>query len=203
MSENVELLQIAMAREDIKNINEMARKIYMTALNAMLKARRTSCNNQGYTRVTAELRKFSVRMEESMRDLSLCATEIVKAVAMERTRKRIAVMMCRTVIESEKRKNMSNKRNISLVKNKAKILNDNNDNNDKYGVAGLYCRFATSVDRIRPLCKLGQNVAVLAKVEAMYVAEDVQMLHDIAEEMDQIITTVEQQLDIVSGRLAA
>jgi len=150
-----------------------------------------------HARLTAELRKFSVRMESSMQNLSMLANEIIKVVATQRKQKIISGLLDKTEQEVETRKN---KNSLQLLQHTIKLMLVKNGGQC---VTDLYGRFSISVEHLYPLCRLGQNVAVLAKVNAMYVAEDVNILHGIAEEMDRIINNVEHQLDIVSARFAA
>ncbi len=194
MTSNSNPLQIIMAlQQHVKDITRHAGKVYLTALNAMFMARRVSSKTMAYTRVTTELRKFSRQMDERMHILSGKCSAMTYKIAdgsktMKRKKKmRLALQMIKT----------SNSKLIANLRHYYKYDSDS--------IASLFDEMREVIRielvRINDLTRIGQNLVVLSKVEAMQAEDYTDVLVDISariesnlEEIDMIVKGMRQKI---------
>ena len=182
MSKSRELDRIICIKEEIKHVNKISRKIYMLALNAMFMSRRAGGAGTGYARVTRELRAFSENLEKSMNQLIVMSATMTDKVSIDVKISRRKRIFKQAITQADKRHGTID---ISLKDRVQTNLKVNNN-----GFSDVSRRLA----RLRQLARQGQNVAVLAKVEAMHINTDSEVLHTIGDEVSVYVEQVENSM---------
>ena len=78
---DAELLRVVRLNEAIKAVSEASRQVYTIALNAMFAARQSQVRVPGFTRVTEELRVFSQRLDRSVAEVGGSLGQMVRVGA--------------------------------------------------------------------------------------------------------------------------
>ena len=182
MKNSNELIRIVIINEEIKHVNKLSRKIYMLGLNAMLMSRRAGGAETGYARVTRELRLFSENLENAMQQLTKMITQMTNEVSIDVKAKRHSRTFTEAIRQSGKRNGA-----VKLdIENRSKVNAD--VGYDSFRVV------AHKFSHLRQLCRQGQNIAVLAKVEAMHINSESDILHNIGEEVSVVVEQVENSM---------
>lgn len=192
MHDDNELMRISFIKKSVKQVNELSRKIYLTGLNAMLMTRRAGGAGTGFSRVTTELRAFSEQLERAMSNLVIDGEKITFDVSYNVQQRRIGDLFREALRQSEERQG---KRLFSHSIEQQESSNEFED-------------MARAINHLSTLCRMGQNIAVLAKVEAMHVGAFSDVLLKIGDEVsvhvDCIETTLTSAYETASGqRIAA
>ncbi|MFV2056924.1 MAG: hypothetical protein ACC707_10675 [Thiohalomonadales bacterium] len=177
------LRTIMQLNQQVKHITYHASKVYLTALNAMFMARRVSSKTMAYTRVTTELRKFSHQMDTRMQELSDRFSEMVYEIA-------------------DCRKAMRRKKSMRLALNMVKISNSTrvaelrmaySGDNDNVETAFATMRqiIGNETKRLNDIIRIGQNLVVLSKVEAMQAEGYTEVLIDISRRIETRLDSIE------------
>jgi methyl-accepting chemotaxis protein len=186
-----ELTRLVEIREDVKKINKISRKIYLTALNAMLMARRAGGAGTGYARVTTDLRSFSERLEQGMYGLTNITSSTVLEVSNHVKKRRIQDTFREALRQAEIRKSGIARRLKGLKQVNVMTAATQRGFED----------MGRLIERLVHLCRQGQNVAVLAKVEAMHIGSYTDILHgigdDVANSVDQVEVILQSAYEII------
>jgi len=177
------LRTIMLLNQRVKDIAYHAKKVYLTALNAMFMARRVSSKTMAYTRVTTELRKFSHQMDKRMHILAEKFSEMVYKIADCRKTMRKKHHMIRAL-------NMTNTSDsIRVMELRARYQDDHEDDRTAF----IKMRHVISVEMVRlnDMIRVGQNLVVLSKVEAMQAEEYTEVLADISTRIEASLENVE------------
>lgn len=187
MSECIDLRAIGSVNSRIRAIIDRSEKIYMIALNAMFMSRKATGGIGGFSSVTAQLRGFSRTLSKRMEDL----------------RKRTAEL---SYITAETRKFQNFKRIVSQIDQRIGEKNIHRRIEQHAATAQEKLEYISEallkeLSRLERLIGVGQNLTVLAKVEATATGSISDMLmtisgdmDDAIEEIDQFITTSMRQL---------
>lgn len=180
-------------QQRVKDITYHAGKVYLTALNALFMARRVSSKTMAYTRVTTELRKFSRQMDDRMHALSgKCSGMTYKVansskVMKQKGKMRLALKMIKT----------SDSKIVANLRHFYKYDTDS--------IASMFTEMREIIRielvRINDLTRIGQNLVVLSKVEAMQAEDYTDVLVEISariesslEEIDTIVKGMQQKI---------
>jgi len=167
----------------VKTITYHGGKVYLTSLNAMFMARRVSSKTMAYTRVTTELRKFSHQMDELTKELTEKFLTMVYQIAECRKSMRQKKKMLLALHSSD---NVASARITEL---REAYRQDSND--DKSAFAGMRVVICNGMTRLTDLIRIGQNLVVLSKVEAMQAEEYSDVLSDISTRIESSLDKIE------------
>jgi len=174
---------IMLLNQRVKEITLYANRVYLTALNAMFMARRVSSKTMAYTRVTTELRKFSHQMDESMSELSDKISNMVFKSAECRKNLQRRVKMTHALSLTN---NATSRRILEL-----RQYYQQNNENDRSAFSKVSQVIINHMNRLNDLIRIGQNLVVLSKVEAMQADGYTEVLADISERIESSLEKIE------------
>lgn len=157
-----------------------SRRLYRVSLNAMFASRKINIGVEGFIEVTSLLRDFSARLDKQVNNLAHSVTQSVYSVAMLiKLRKMLRLV--------EKAFSNANKRYKTLYIE---------DETKKVAVESerLVQLISSEIERSLMLIGVGENLAVLAKVEASTVPEEINNLDTITDDMEVIVVNINQHI---------
>jgi hypothetical protein len=189
MENEINLGRIADVNENIKQIVRTSDKVYMIALNAMFMSRKTKVGVSGFSAVTSELRSFSGKLNKHMSKLKirigLLVDQVARVSKLKKRRLLLEAAISRSGIHSHRKLNC--------------IESDSLDLDLDIAVS----QFLNELNKALTLIGVGQNLVVLAKVEANGAGELSHELTDIANSMDDTIVLIENLVRYGQQQLAA
>lgn len=189
MAADINLLTIARINERIKLVMLSSHHVYMIALNAMFLSRKTTEGVAGFASVTTQLRSFSTKLNERMDGLQHQLAQFIGIMGTYAKIKRLKSIIDRLEDCPEA---------VALIRDMGAKIGQLEDDLDMRTQLLL-----KELDRVLLLVGMGQNLAVLAKVEANGTGDLSAVLSGIAEEMDSAIVQIEQFVHASKFQLAA
>lgn len=187
-----ELARGVRLNERVKATVQSSRQVYVIALNAMFAARQSHINVPGFTKVTEELRGFSQHLDRRMQGFRAGLQELVESGAEEIKQQRRGGHFQRAA-EGCRKAGVINPR---LQQTLAMQLQRREDINRR--LAELREQLGREIRQAVMLCAVGEQLAVLAKVEAT-VGGDESELGGVAERLQDAIASIQKQLGQALG----
>ena len=185
----IKLSEISEINKRMKFVLHESRKLYRVSLNAMFASRQINVGIEGFVEVTSLLRNFSSRLDKQVNHLADMVTESVYCIA---TFLKLKNMM--RLIENA----------FSLIKRRYKTLTIEKEYSSLALEADTHVRnIAAEVERSLMLIGVGENLAVLAKVEASSVPEGINQLNTITGDMEYIIVNINKHISETRYYIAA
>lgn len=157
------LTQISDINNIIRDNSSLAKSLRVTALNAMLRARRATGKSAGFARVTAELRTFSGDLNKTMNDILTQNNALIRHIAiLTATQHQTNIM--------EKALSSSQLKSATTQYILERTLN--NQHNISKQVKYTQQKFAQLIKRLNAVCKRGESLAVLTTVETQGVTSN-------------------------------
>ena len=170
------LTAVANINESMKQIVKASNKLYVISLNAMFASRATSRKDSGFVEVTALLRDFSQRLEIQIMAITKEINTLVNHSALLSKQKRMCLLLT-AALNNAQYENIPE--SVSL-----QVQNINTE------VEAFLTNFSRLLARCEKLMNIGENLAVLAKVEAEVSDTEERKLkpttHDMSETIDSI-----------------
>lgn len=190
MSANIDLPLIAAINTRISAIITRSEKIYMIALNAMFLSKKSTAGMGGFSSVTAQLRGFSRTLSKRMEDLRRQTSELSTTVAENRK-----LLNYNRIVENiDKLANGE----LTLHKNlRESITLARGESEHKADL------LQKELLRLEKLIGVGQNLTVLAKVEATNTGSISDMLMSISSDMDDAIAEIDRFISTSMKQLKA
>jgi len=170
---------VLVLNEAVKQVVAQSSRLYLTSLNAMFLAKQVGTQAAGFNTVTAELRRFSHAMNGRMDALRVRIYGLVREVS-ELQKLDLA---CRYLESATARTGRSGGCMVGSSRTAARRVAVASE------LALNRAKFAVDLGNALRLCTVGENLAVLAKVEAVGAgsAEAVRKLAFIADEVAEIV----------------
>jgi len=157
-----------------------SRRLYRVSLNAMFASRKINVGVEGFIEVTSLLRDFSARLDKQVNHLATSVTQSVYSVATLIKLRRMLGLIERAFTEAKKRYK------TLYIEDETKRVAVETDK--------LVQRISSEIERSLMLIGVGENLAVLAKVEASTVPEDDNNLNTITDDMEVIVVNINQHI---------
>ena len=180
-----ELQEVVRLNERIKEIVEVARSVNMTALNAMLAARRAGVAVSGFSVVSVELRRFATQIEKAMRELTAVVFSLVQDMAWFLRQRRMGNLM---LAASHKCADGGLDKPLLVATQRGASIGARLRQHRQ--------RIAEQARGAIKLCQMGRQMARTAKVEAVHGGALAADLRDVAENLE---TTIENIMRVMSS----
>ncbi|MEW6728453.1 MAG: hypothetical protein AB1332_03800 [Pseudomonadota bacterium] len=157
---DAELLRVVRLNEAIKAVSEASRQVYTIALNAMFAARQSQVRVPGFNRVTEELRVFSQRLDRSVAEVGGSLGQMVRVGAELAKQNRRG--------RHFERADAGCRRQGASPALLAGVLADQRSRQGTFArlLENLRHAVLEALGRALRLCGIGEQLAVLCKVEA-------------------------------------
>lgn len=169
------LRRTARINEEIKRVVRISTGLNLTAVNAMLVAKRAGERSRGYGVVSGELRSFSSKLEANMAETTELICGMVRDVAFLLDQHRSLRQMDRAVGVSERTAKLLG----GAMGRKARAVAET-----RMKLHGLGNTLARQVGRSMRLCRTGSALAHSAKIEAVYGDEMAATLGQVSREVE-------------------
>jgi len=146
--------------ESLKHLNRQAERISLIALNAMLMARKESCTQNGFSRVTTELRKFCSNLTVRTELLSGYIFRIVNQMSELEKQANNLRIISETALKSQKCSNTLGNPQVMLEVQQRLIDELTRELTD------TKAELMVELNRTIKQSMSGENLGVLAKVES-------------------------------------
>lgn len=193
ISHAADLRRVVDINENIKQVIRISSQLNLTALNAMLVAKHAGEISRGFRVVSAELRVFSSRLEESMIGLERQISEQVKNAA----------DMQKEVREQRHRRNIAAQggrardliwpilsRSEEIMAEMAQFARKNWHN------------FDIQIGRALRLCETGEALSRNAKIEAVYGGAMSASLKQVADRIEEIVNDILATLHLLRSKIS-
>lgn len=178
---------------NVTHINELTKKIVwisgqvnLAALNAMLLSRKGGDKTVGFAAVTKELRMFTLNLERQMKHLSDSLNHLIFELSSSK-KKHHHYHLMNLALENAKR---SSYIDLQLMTQRLKIEKISLDD----GIANAINRVIKELDKSATVCIVGQNLAVLSKIESQTGDQYQAALANVSDTIDNIISSVDDNL---------
>ncbi len=157
-----------------------SQRLYRVSLNAMFASRKINVGVEGFIEVTSLLRDFSACLDKQMNALADSVTlSVYSAATLIKLRRLLRLL--------EKAFSNANKRYKTLyIEAETKRSTIETEK--------LVQRILAEIERSLMLIGVGENLAVLAKVEASTVPEKINNLNTITDDMEVIVVNINQHI---------
>lgn len=169
------LRRTARINEEIKQVVRISTGINLTAVNAMLVAKRAGERSRGYGVVSGELRNFSSKLEANMAGTTAMVCGMVRDVAFLLDQRRSLRQMDRAVGMSERTAGLLG----DAMGRKARTVAET-----RMKLQGLGNTLARQVDGSMRLCRTGSTLARSARIEAVYGGDMAATLEQVSREVE-------------------
>ncbi len=187
VADSSDINNIITVNESVKQVVGISRKVYLIALNAMFMARKTDGMASGFGSVTTELRGFSDRLERQMQSLAEGIYQLVQLLAqllkqqryrgyLEQTSKNIDDPLLNQQFDEVLA------RHNSYLKQTA----------DDFEVQKS--RVLCDLEKASKLCDMGDNLAVLAKIESVGTGSLSAALKQVSEQIELTVMDIHDVL---------
>ncbi|MFZ5466119.1 MAG: hypothetical protein ACOZAI_02535 [Pseudomonadota bacterium] len=183
MRRDAELLRVVRLNEAIKAVVEASRQVYTIALNAMFAARRSLVRVPGFTRVTEELRVFSQRLDRSVAEVGGSLGQMVRVGAEQAKQARRGRHFERADAGCRRQGASPALLAGALATQQARQAGH------ARRLGALREAMAGALGRALRLCGIGEQLAVLAKVEAQAGGANAE-LESVAVRLQQAIAEI-------------
>jgi methyl-accepting chemotaxis protein len=180
---SLDLNEAVQLHEHVKEIVRIASRVNLVAINANLVARTAGEGADGFRVVSAELRGFSVRLQDLMRDLSMQVNVLVRSVAQvlkERRYRRIMGL----AHESDPRKLLE--ATVACMDRDIEIHTSTADST--WTTLGRLVRDAAR------LCRSGGDLSRNAKIEAVSGGAAAVRLSQVADDIESLVSEIQNIL---------
>lgn len=182
----------ASINEEIKHIIEISSKINLSAINAMLVARRAGDKSLGYSVVSFDLRKFSQQLDLNMNDIRHIIADLIQTVATLLGKYRDHSLLIRTADRSElSRKNIA----------KSLLAKDKDVIDTKNIISAQSDILRNKLDASLKLCHKGASLARSAKIESAYGGNMSRVLTQVSQEVEDRMSELLRVLRIINTKL--
>lgn len=175
--------------ETIKQSSGLARRIYIRSLNAMLTARRHG-RSHGFVSVASHLGRFSADLERAIGSLLVSVAEVVqRATELQRRRHRGAIAertLAGDVYAGTAVAAFRHRTTVAVAER-------------QQALSSARAHLRRDLRALLRLCDVGNNLAVLARVEAGAHAD----LTNVARETGELVDTIQQRLVRIERALEA
>lgn len=174
------LTTVARINENMKTIVNGSNSLYVIALNAMFASRAITNGANGFVEVTALLRNFSQRL-----DAQVSAIQI-----------QIDSLIYQSAVMIKKQKHNKLLQEAIYLSDSVHIPEHVRENNKKLceEIETFIANFTMQISRCEMLMKLGENLSVLAKVEAAATEDGAISLTPITQVMAETINHISDSL---------
>ena len=187
-----DLAEVVRLNEEIKRVMRISREVDMTALNAMLMARRADGRVAGFIMVATELRRFGHDLNQNMQSFGLLLHDLVGQVATIRKRVRMLRHFERAAEDERTRLVLAE---VLLRQNAVICAAGERLSADK---DGLYRRLGHALR----LCDMGRVLSRNAAIEAVYAGSSASMLTEVSRHAGDAIDAVVITLNDLETALA-
>lgn len=167
------LNNVAVINENMKKIVQSSNRLYVISLNAMFASRAISHGTNGFIEVTALLRDFSKRLESQVDIITSKINSLIVDSAQQVKTQKHNALLAQAVLLTED------------MEMPARVSEHTQQVQKETGL--LLSEFNTQLSRFQKLIKIGENLAVLAKVEAVTTNDDENALLSITSDMTETI----------------
>ncbi len=181
------LLAIARTSILIKKVVGRSEKVHRIALNAMFMSRKSADGVAGFSSVTTQLRSFSKNLNERMRKIEGSIRAMVGTIGLRKKTQRFHQVVIRIPAGNASDKFARLGSDVSAMQRVT---------------AQAVGKLEAELDRTLMFVRIGQNLAVLAKVQANVAGDQRGALRKIAEELDQAIDAIENDISGCQRQLA-
>lgn len=174
---------------NIRSILDTSRRSHLAAINASLVARRAG-NSKGFKAVAIELKAFSLRLMEAMREMSVQILVVSEAVS--------NLYRQRHSLRNHEEAYSRSQSSVQVT-----ILARANARQNGLSAALLkhVKQLAQLVIRALRMCLIGRNLARAAMVEAAYGGATTGMLKNVAIDIESTIESIHGQLKAIHLRI--
>jgi hypothetical protein len=173
------LRRTARINEEIKHVVRISNGINLTAVNAMLVAKRAGERSRGYGVVSGELRNFSSKLEANMGETTALVSGMVRDVAFLMNQDRSRRQMERALRMSERAAGLLG----PAMGRKANAVAEM-----RMKIHGLGDTLSRQVGGSMRLCQTGSALARSAKIEAVYGGDMAATLGQVSREVEGRMT---------------
>ena len=178
---------------NLTHINELTKavvkisgQVNLAAVNAMLLSRKGGSKTLGFAAVTKELRKFTYGLETQMQDLSDSLNRLIYELSNSKKIGHTRELMRRAMNLTGK-SNTGRSQEINRELEIRQVILDD-------GVNAAVIRVIKELDKSVVVCNIGQNLAVLAKIESQTGDHYQPALTNVSDMIETIITSIEDKL---------
>jgi methyl-accepting chemotaxis protein len=188
------LRRTARINEEIKRIVAISAGINLTAVNAMLVAKRAGERSRGFGVVSGELRTFSRHLEENMGETTVLVSRLVLNVG-------------RLLNETRSQRQIDRAGRMSARSGEllAAVLARKNEalarSREKIGVLGN--GLVRQAEAAMRLCQTGNALARSAKIEAVYGGDMAGTLRQVSNEVEERMTELLERLKSLGAGVEA
>jgi hypothetical protein len=169
-----------------KTIVRISGQVNLAALNAMLLSRKGGDKTVSFAAVTKELRKFTINLERQMKHLSDSLNQLIFELSSSKKKQHLNQLM-NLALENAKR---SSNIDLQLMTQRLKIEQISRDD----GIAIAINQVIKELDKSATVCIIGQNLAVLSKIESQTGDQYQAALANVSDTIDSIINSVDDNL---------
>ncbi len=177
MSQKINLGAVAEVNQAMRQVVSRARRVYLIALNAMFMSRKTNQNVAGFSSVTLQLRNFSDKLtrqiEINMKQVEMLVTLVANNAKAQRRYFLLDSALQKSGLHQGARigRSSADELNLAIERSLQALKSD--------------------MERTLVLIGTGQNLVVLAKIEANLTGGLSQQLRLIADDMENVIIEIE------------
>ena len=177
---DVTLKEISEINKRMHAVLEESRRLYRVSLNAMFASHNIEHGVEGFIEVTSLLRDFSSRLDKQVKVLAGLVTESIFGVAI------LLKLNKRLVLIEKAFTNIKQRHKVLTIERDHQLYAEKSEN--------MIRKIAVEVERSLMLVGVGENLAVLAKVEASGVPVEINDLTTIINDMEIIITNINKYI---------
>ena len=186
---SLSLRSVSLINERMKRIVRGSNRLYIISLNAMFSSRSATNGGSGFIEVTALLRDFSQRLDKQVESITTQIDNLILQSALVIKKQKHNKLLLEAIELSD---------GVSVP---AHVYA--NDKKLSEEINALSDRFSLHLVRCEKFMKIGENLSVLAKVEAAVSADDATLLEPITHDMAETINRIGECLNESQLILAA
>lgn len=187
------LAKVVLVNEDIKEVVRNANSINLTALNAMLMARRTGTAASGFGVVAEEMRSLSVQLESNMSGLRRLSDQLLGSVTQSLRQTRLERILHLTAARGA-----SPAEHLAPVLDAAKIRRVALD----LRIAEICAALVRDLERVVEVTRHADSLAPMARIEASWAAEHRFELGKVSTDLGQLLRNILPVLNRLAAKLA-
>lgn len=183
---------VVLLNQEIRKIVGIAGGVYLSAMNAMLIAKRAGDSARGFSVVSRELQRFSNRLQDAMHLLNTRIFRLLMQVAELKKRERMHGHHIRAARAGERARD-----------HLGRLLADQEAEIGQAGaeIGEAVSRLMTEIERAGTLCEMSIALSRAAKIEAVYGGERATALRQVAEGVETTIAEIIITLKGLNERL--
>lgn len=188
-----DLEQTISINEEIKRIVSSSAEMRLSAINAMLTARRSGETSSGFAVVSTELRTFSRQLDGFMHALSGLIAKLIYSVARMLNEARMQRILGKTMNQSDKADELLQKIACRKTEQMQRV---------KEGIAKDWQMLALQLGRAERLCGTGVALSRSAKIEAAHGGEMASTLGQVAVQIEETVGSMRDILMTLKTQVA-